>query len=66
VQESFVDWSPSGGILMLHNVILYGKHAIVFYARGNIMEKTWQIEVLQDIQEVKGSPDDQAIAMKVS
>jgi hypothetical protein len=50
---------------MESNVVLYGIHGIVFYTRGNIMEKTWQIDVLQRIEEIKVNPNDELIAMKV-
>ena len=56
--QSFVDWEPLGGILMQHIVVLYGLHGIIFYTKGKILEKTWEVEVLQDIEQVKGSPGD--------
>lgn len=65
IQQSFIDWQPSGGILMENNVVLYGSHGIVFYARGNIMEKGWQIQVLQDIEEIKANTNEEIIGMKV-
>jgi len=64
-QQSFVDWHPSGGILMQHQIVLFGTHGIIFYTKSNIMEKTWQIEVLQDIEELKCNSSEQALVMKV-
>ena len=57
-QQNFIDWQPQGGILMATTIVLYAQHLIVFYNRGSLMEKTWQIEVKQDIEEVKGSAGD--------
>ena len=41
VQQSFIDWSPQGGILMQHHTVLYNEHRIVFYNRSTMLEKHW-------------------------
>lgn len=57
-QQSFIDWQPSGGILLESSIVLYGCHGIVFYRRGALLEKAWQIDVLQDIEEIKTNNND--------
>lgn len=44
-QQSFVDWQPTGGILLQHHIVLFGLHGIVFYMRTSLMEKAWQISL---------------------
>jgi len=65
LQQSFIDWEPQGGILMQHQTVLYNQHRIVFYNRNTMLEKHWEVEVIQTIQNVKGCPGDQTVAMKV-
>lgn len=32
---------------MANAIILYSNHAIVFYNRGNLVEKSWEIDIVQ-------------------
>ena len=64
-QQSFVDWQPTGGILLQHHIVLFGLHGIVFYLRSSLMEKAWQISLQQDIQELKCNTSEEVLVMKV-
>jgi hypothetical protein len=50
---------------MTNMVILYDKATIAFYYRNPKLEKSWSIDVIQEIEEVKHSTDEKFIALKV-
>lgn len=64
-QQSFIDWQPNGGILLSNAIVLYGLHSIVFYNRSTLIEKSWQIDILQDIECIKSTPKGECLGMKV-
>jgi hypothetical protein len=64
-QQAFIDWEPQGGILLANAIVLYGAHCIVFYSRGSLVEKAWEIDIVQDIECLKGTPSGDCLAMKV-
>ena len=64
-QQEYLDWEPAGGLSMANMVILYDKSTIAFYYRNPKLEKSWAIDVIQEIEEVKGSHDEKFIALKV-
>lgn len=64
-QQSFIDWEPQGGILLSNAIVLYGTHSIVFYSRGSLVEKAWEIDIVQDIECLKSTPHGDCLAMKV-
>lgn len=66
VQQSFVEWEPLGGILMRNSVVLYGVHSIIFYSRASIMEKMWEIDILQQIEDIRSNRSDSVIALRAA
>ena len=64
-QQEYLDWEPVGGLAMTNMVILYDKATIAFYYRSPKLEKSWSIDVIQEIEQVKHSPDEKFIALKV-
>ena len=47
------------------SIALYGDHSIAFYSRTNLMQKQWEIEILQEIESIGVSQGDYVIGMKV-
>ena len=64
-QQSFIDWEPRGGVLMKSSIALFGDHCIAFYARGSLMQKLWEIDIVQEIESIGVSQGDLVIGMKV-
>lgn len=46
-------------------MVLYGAHCIMFYSRGALLEKAWEIDIVQDIECLKSTPEGDCLAMKV-
>ena len=42
-KQDFLDWEPIGGVCLSSILILYDKHKINFYERGQNLKKTWTI-----------------------
>lgn len=63
--QSFIEWEPLGGILLANAIVLYGLHCIVFYNRSALVEKSWEIDIVQDIECIKSTPSGDCLAMKV-
>ena len=63
--QAFIDWEPVGGILVGGAMVLYGPHCIVFYNRGSLVEKAWEIDIVQDIECLRCTPQGDCLAMKV-
>jgi hypothetical protein len=64
-EQCFLEWQPTGGIIMKNNIILYDLHSIVFMVRGGLMQKSWEIDIIQDIDEIKTNDSESSLAMKV-
>ena len=50
---------------MTNMLVLYDKETIAFYYRNPKLEKSWAIDVIQEIQQVRNSKDEKFIALKV-
>jgi hypothetical protein len=48
-QQTYLDWEPIGGLSMSNLVVLYDKTTIAFYYRTPKLEKSWSINVVQEI-----------------
>lgn len=54
-QQEYLEWEPVGGLALGSLIILYDKSTIAFYYRSPKVEKSWEIDVVQEIEEVKSS-----------
>ena len=64
-QKEFLDWKPIGGFCLSVSVVLYDKHSIYFYNKGQSLKQTWMIDVVQEIEEIKYPLSENYIGMKV-
>lgn len=64
-KQEILDWEPLGGVCLTAVLILHDRHTINFYERGQSIKKTWTIEVMQEINEIKSSPQEKVIGMTV-